>query len=428
MTLAAAFSEVFTELATTRPLPSATEALRGAVHARRMLLLKSLLVRVERRRELLTSTAHRDFEQDWALLERAEATDPAAVRAVVDYPMTGTWLAEALAAPDAPAFERHLAHLRGVAVAAAVRAGYEVSGTVTVRAGTLALPGLGVLRCPSGRVRLDGSGGLMRMTDASDGEGLMLPHTAARLGSGGYRSTVTGTGWTGLRNLPGSTVVLDDLDPYRVPEPGIGPEALPAAEYSPVAHRLWARCWREAHELLSATDPERAAEVRAVLRALVPLEPSDRAVGTPTSATLRAAPGAVLSQLPDDVGQLTECLVHETHHTKLAAVHEVVPLHRPGPGTLHRVGWRADLRPIPGVLQGAYAHLALSDLWWRARNRRPTAWRRRAEQQFETYREQVGEALSILRESDELTFAGREFVRDMGRHHRSLGLLARKTS
>lgn len=233
MTLAAAFSEVFTELATTRPLPSATEALRGAVHARRMLLLKSLLVRVERRRELLTSAARRDFEQDWALLERAEATDPAAARAVVDYPMTGTWLAEALAAPDAPAFERHLAHLRGVAVAAAVRAGYEVSATVTVRAGTLALPGLGVLRCPSGRARLDGSGGLMRMTDASDGEGLMLPHSTARPGSGGYRPTATGTGWTGLRSLPGSTVVLDDLDPYRCRSPGSAPRRSPQPSTRP---------------------------------------------------------------------------------------------------------------------------------------------------------------------------------------------------
>ncbi|WP_367320862.1 HEXXH motif domain-containing protein [Streptomyces sp. HUAS ZL42] len=425
MTLAAVPSDVFAELARTRPLPLATEALRAALHARRMLLVKSLLVRVERRRDQLTSSALRRFEKDWALLERAEESDAGAVRGVVDYPMTGAWLAETLAAPDAAAFQRHLAHLRGVAIVAAVRAGHEVSGTFTVRAGTLVLPGLGVLRCPSGRARLSGGGGGVEITDDSDRGGVVPPRSFARVGSGGQRPAAGGPGWLGLRRLPGSSVVVDDLDPYRVPSYGVGPDALPAGEHSPSAHRHWVRCWREAHRLLVATDPGRAVEVGALVRALVPLAPAGQAVAVPTSATSRAAPGAVLTQLPDDARELAECLVHETHHTKLAALHESVPLYHQGEGALHRVGWRTDLRPVPGVLQGAYAHLALTDLWWRARNGRATTWRRRAESRFDNYREQVGEALSILLESDELTIAGRQFVREMSRHHMSLGLLAR---
>jgi HEXXH motif-containing protein len=227
--------------------------------------------------------------------------------------------------------------------------------------------------------------------------------------------------WSALRTLPGSGVVLDDLDPYRVPSGGIGPAALPAAGRPHSGSPAWAARWREARVLLSATDSGRSAETTAMVRAVVPLATPVRS-GAPTSATLRTAPGAVLTQLPTDPQDLVELLVHETHHTKLAALDEIVPLCRPDGGTLHSVGWRRDLRPVPGVLQGAYAHLALMDLWWRARAG-PTsfrAWRRRAEERFEAHRDGVGEALSILRGSDELTSAGREFVRSMGSHHRSL--------
>ncbi|MCZ4514868.1 HEXXH motif-containing putative peptide modification protein [Streptomyces sp. ActVer] len=427
MTLAAVPLEVFTELARTRPLPEATAALRAALHARRMLLVKSLLVRFEQRRALLAPEVGRRFEQGWALLERAERSDPAAVRDVVDYPMTGAWLTETLAAPVGPAFERHLAHLGGVAVAAAVRAGCQVGGTLTQSSGSLVLPGLGVLHCPSGSARLRGRGGLVRITDGAGGSEVILPRPTARGESGTRRPVGSGPGWSALRTLPGSTVVLDDLDPYRVPRRGIGPAALPAADRPHSDHRPWARIWHEAHTLLSATDPGRAAETSAVLRAVVPLVSPVGDGGITMSATLRSSPGAVLTQLPADASELAESLVHESHHTKLAALHEFVPLYRPGGGTLHRVAWRLDPRPVPGVLQGAYAHLALTDLWWRARTGpvTPDAWRRKATQQFETYREQVGEALSILLESDELTFAGREFVHEMSRHHASLGVATR---
>ena len=427
MTLAPVPSEVLTALARTRPSPTGTAALSAGLHARRLQLLKSLLVRVEQRGALLSPAVRQRFKRDWVLLERAERTDAAAVRDVVDYPMTGAWLAEALAAPEGPAFERQLAHLGGVAVAAAVRAGCRVGGTLTLPNRALTLPGLGMLRCPSGSARLSSRAGLVRITDGASGAGVELLSPAFRPDPGMPPSAGGGTGWSALRTLPGGAVVLDDLDPYRVSPRGIGPAALPAAERPHSAYGLWAQRWREAHELLSVTHPGRATETMAVLRAVVPLAPSESTGGTAMSATLRAAPGAVLAQLPADAPELTESLVHEAHHNKLASLHELVPLFRRDGGTLHRVGWRPDPRPIPGVFQGAYAHLALTDLWWRAWNGPVTSeeWRRRAADQFESYRDRVGQALSILLESDELTFAGREFVREMGRYHASLGVAAR---
>ncbi|MEU1403470.1 HEXXH motif-containing putative peptide modification protein [Streptomyces sp. NPDC005728] len=406
-------------MASTRPLPASTGTLRAALHARRMLLLKALLVRVEGRRARTAPSVRRGFERDWELLERTAA---GAVRDAVDYPTTGAWLAETLTTADGALFEAHLAQLGGVAVAAAVRAGDLVDGHLAVPSGALVLPGLGVLSVPSGRVRLSGVPGALRIGDALGGSGVVLRPRAET----GAEPVGEPRGWSGLRTLPGGDAVLDDLDPYRVPPPGIGPQGVPAAERPHSVPEAWARRWRAAHALLAATDPGRSAEVRALVRAVVPLAPAGRPGVEPMSATLRAAPGAVLAQLPADAAELAECLVHETHHTKLAALEGVVALCRPGSGAVHRVGWRPDPRPVPGVLQGAYAHLALADLWWRARSggTLPAAWRSRAAEQFTVYRDHVGDALSVLRESDELTIAGREFVRVMSGHHAGLGSMA----
>ncbi|MEU1459630.1 HEXXH motif-containing putative peptide modification protein [Streptomyces sp. NPDC005727] len=424
MTSAPIPAEVFAALARTRPAPRSTATLRAAIHARRMLLLKSLLVRTDRQRRLLDPAARRDFERAWALLAAAERTGPAAVREVLDYPTTGAWLTAALAAPQGAAFERHLAHLAGVAVAAAVRAGHPVTGTLTVPTGPLVLPGLGVLRCPSGRVRLDGGPDGARIAD-DGGHADAVLHPAGRNGPGVPGRADGGTGWSELRTLPGGTVRLDDLDPYRTPPPGTAPGSLRAAGRPDCPWETWAGRWRRARELLAAVDARRAAETGAVLRAVVPLAAAGPGA-TPMGATLRSAPGAALIQLPDTARELAEALVHETHHTKLAALDELVPLCGPGGDAVHRVGWRPDPRPVPAVLQGAYAHLALTDLWWRVRTGAGAdpAWRRRAGERFEAFREEVGQALSLLLESDELTQAGREFVRGMTRHHAGLGVTA----
>jgi len=77
---------------------------------------------------------------------------------------------------------------------------------------------------------------------------------------------------------------------YRVPASGIGPGALRAAERGRVDHERWSGLWGAAHALLAAAHPERAAETRATVRALVPLERPGLTAGPPISATRRAAP------------------------------------------------------------------------------------------------------------------------------------------
>ncbi|MFC7974822.1 HEXXH motif-containing putative peptide modification protein [Streptomyces cinereoruber] len=423
--------------ARTRPTRDGVALLRSALHARRLVLLKALLVRVRRHRAELGDGVEERFEAAWHLLERAEQRAPAAVRDLLDYPTTGGWLAAALTAPPGPELDARLAHFDALALTAALRAGCALDLTVATPHGTLSLTGLGRLLTRADRVAVRTEGRHARITPEGAGpdRAVLLPrdlndpshpHPGRPADADPGRPPAAAPHWNPLLRLPAGAAVLDDLDPYRVPRGGIGTPPRTGVEAGPAGRAVWAERWRAALRLLDATDPGRAEEVRRLVRVLVPVAHADRGTG-PFGATLRAAPGAVLATLPDGPSEMAEVLVHETQHTKLAAVHELVPLYTAGPATVHKVGWRTDARPIAGVLQGAYAHLALTDLWRRAARSSglPAPWRTRAGQQFERFHHQVGRALSVLLESDELTNTGREFARHMRQHHARLGATPR---
>ncbi|WMX45100.1 aKG-HExxH-type peptide beta-hydroxylase [Streptomyces roseicoloratus] len=418
MTFAGPHAEALTELARTRSAVSSAALLSSALHARRLLLLKALLVRVQRHRDGVDGAAYRRFGAAWQLLERAERRRPDVVRDLLDYPTTGGWLAAALAEPVGPALDRHLARLDVLAVTAALRSGCPVNTTVDAPGGLLALPGVGRLRAGASRVRIrsDSRTGRVRPDVPGHAPPVVLLLTDPRTGALAGR----GPGWSGLHVLSGSAARLDDMDPYRVPAGGIGSPPRGAEDHGTTDRAAWSARWESGLDLLHRTDPDRAGEVRRAVRALVPLVA--RGPGA-FGATMSAAPGAVLTSLPAGAEDMAETLVHELHHSKMATLHELVPLYRPGRAAVHRVGWRADPRPIPGVMHGTYAHLALTDLWRRAAVAEgvPAAWRIRAGQQFDRIYDQVGEGLAILLESDELTSEGRKFARQMGRHHASLG-------
>ncbi|MFC9592714.1 HEXXH motif-containing putative peptide modification protein [Streptomyces sp. NPDC056944] len=408
---------VVARLARLSPAPDGLTLLRSALHTRRLLLLKALLVRVHRHRASVEPGALGRFERSWDLLERVERSHPAVVRDVLDYPTTGAWLAGALAEPAGPAFDRLLGHLDNLAVTAALRGGGALDLTVETPDGLFPLPGVGRLRVAADRVRV--SAGERTVRFHPDGARHAAPAVLTLTDGRHGVLTGRGPGWRAVRPLHGSAARLDDLDPYRVPS-GAGGKVVIAADPADTDHAAWSATWRAAQDLLARTDPGRAAEVSRGVRAVVPVLPrGPRHLG----ATLSAAPGAVLTSLPAEGQGMVETLVHELHHSKLATLHELMPLYGPGRDAVHQVGWRPDLRPIAGVLHGAYAHMALTDLWRRAvtADGVPTAWRHAAGQQFDDIHDQVGVALRILLESDELTGEGREFVHHMRLHHASLG-------
>lgn len=406
-------------LAGTRPAPSELRLLEAGLHSRRLVLLKSLLVRAER--QSLPPSARRNLNEHWQLLARAEARAPAAAREALDYPSVGNWLLHGLSIPltQPAAFADFLGGLGALAASVALRTGTGFRRTLPAPGGRLVLPGLGVYRAGADRVRAVSGPRSLRLTTGHRGAGTLLTPPYER---------AAGAGWQGLLPLHGGGTLLDALDPHRA---GIRPREIGTPSLTARTARRWVARWRGALVLLDAADPERRAEIARLVRTLVPLErPADRPDGSTASGTLRSAPLAVVTELPSSAQELAAVLVHEVQHTKLALLCDLIPLHHADATPAHRVPWRADLRPFDAVLQGTYAHLALADLWHRfaARPGATAAARATARAACEGYTAQVDEALGVLRSSGELTAAGSRFTQEMARRagalHRHPSLLS----
>ena len=130
------------------------------------------------------------------------------------------------------------------------------------------------------------------------------------------------------------------------------------------------------------------------------------------SGTSRHAIGALAMALPGDVAMLSELLVHEMQHSKLAALSDLIDLVDPaGSEARLAVAWRADLRPVDAVLQGTYAHLAVAELWRVRSNQARDGY---ARELFHTYRSWVENGIDTLCGAGRLTPAGERFVGGMG--------------
>ncbi|MFD0967998.1 aKG-HExxH-type peptide beta-hydroxylase [Plantactinospora endophytica] len=105
-------------------------------------------------------------------------------------------------------------------------------------------------------------------------------------------------------------------------------------------------------------------------------------------------------------------IMHETQHNVLGAVLDLAGLVREPGRELHHAPWRLDPRPPRSLLQGAYAHSAVTD-YWRVRWRRGAAGQ--AGFEFAYWREATTTAIGTLRRSTELTRTGRRLVDGMWR-------------
>ncbi|MEV0775775.1 HEXXH motif-containing putative peptide modification protein [Streptomyces sp. NPDC050428] len=390
-------------LAATRQRTPDVDLLQAALHSRRLVLLKALLTRVERAG--VAADARAAFDRDWRLLERAESPAPAAARRLLDYPAVGGWVVDALNAPGPDGLAAALHPLGGIAVATALRTGARLDTVLPTADGRLVLPGIGVQDARTPRVRIrSGPRGVLLTPVGCSARSVLLRAD----GKG------AGAGWTSLAALPGSAARLDDL----------GTGHAPAVDVRRRPDRaVWLNRWRAAISLLESADPWRAAEVTGLVRSVVPMAPVDKGAEGASSGTLRATPWAVHTALPDTARRFAEVLVHELAHSKLAVLADLVALHHADGAAVHRVAWRADPRPLDGVLQGTYAHLALADLWARVADRpgAAPAARRAARTRREEYRAQVADALPVLLHSHQLTEQGARFVVSMKQHLTSLG-------
>ena len=358
----------------------------------------------------LATDQRQRFESAMAAMVAAGERSRSAIHTVLLDPMTGAWLAQCLSRLHAPGrsgadgptdHADDLGYFAALAVSAAVQAGTFAEVDVKVPGRRLLLPGTGYLELDSGRettaasasrwFRVRAEGGRASVHDLNGSPVTTRQRAARRI------AVVTGSSPLDLR--------IEEHDPYR----DIASTNLPAA-MDDAEHRRWCNTFAEAWKLLSAYHPAQAAAVSVGLSCVVPLRAEP---GTPPqSATAEATFGATSLVLPDDATALAALLVHEFQHTKLFALHHVIPLTTSARGELIQVAWRPDPRPVDAALQGAYAHLALIEFWYRqteadwSSDRDPTV-------EFLWAREAVRLALADVSRSGSLTRAGAWFVAEM---------------
>lgn len=389
--------------------------LRGQ-QARRLLLLRLLLDATS----AATPAERSRFRDHWDLLEATERSSPDArdiVHRGLQHPLVGPWARQALAGltTGRPA---DLGFFGAIVAATAVRCGLPFRARLSTVRRELHLPGLGALACgPDTDVSARFDGAVLRLTPSAGREITVHPQPE-------HGAWSTDPGWRAAHALPalcpgGRPVPLDDLGPYRS-DAALGIRALSLDD---AGRKRWHEAWSgPLTALLRHGHPHQAAETGRLLASLVPVAvPEDAGPLGYCSGTRRDAFGCVYSSLPPDPLGVAEMLVHETQHAKLSALSDLVTLHHAPPAARYFAPWRPDPRPLDGLWQGIYSHLALA-LWWQGYvlDTPDGFGRERGWAEYARCREQVTVALGQLSESPDLTPEGRRFVDGMIAAHRRL--------
>jgi HEXXH motif-containing protein len=381
--------------------------LRSSQRSRLLLALAAILAHVGRADEVPGPAAARPLRPAaaWELLATVQRADPAAVEAVLADPAVGLWafpmlrkLRHGAAAVGTQIPGWAAASVFAVlAGAAAVRAGVRTTIRVPAHHGRVWLPSLGVTdsvgRGAWAVVTLDhGPNGTVVFGDCGS---VRLPDDPARVSDGWHPLPRPG----GIGGPYGTgAVALDHLSPFRDFRSLREPAAL-----APRDLERWHELLAESDALLRREQPDAHRLVSGTVRTIVPVEgPSPLRV---VSATDPDAPGAVTMSLPLDAAAMAAVLIHEARHSLLGSLAALVPLLLPvqeGPEPTYFAPWRADPRPLRGLLFGTHAFAGVMS-FWRARR---AVERDRAEFEYALHRHQVRPALAALRNAGGLTPAG----------------------
>ena len=337
------------------------------------------------------------FAGGWNLLTRMDNSSPGVVDEVLAHPYVRAWAERCLRTPGA--MRADAGHLASIAAAAAIRSGTLAELDVPVTDGYVHLPTLGRLRV----------GDTVTATLAARGEG----DFEVRAASGKWHiepgtKKEANQDWQPVRELRagGFAVRLEDTDPYR------------DCHQWPVAGRLtadeaagWQAQFEEAWRLIEQAYPRYAPGVAAGLTTLLPL--ANDVAGREISAAARQAFGAVAAALPASGADLALLIIHEFQHVKLGALTDMFDLCDREDQRVFFAPWREDPRPLGALLQGTYAHIAVTD-YWRVRRHMETGPDALAPAElFARWRMMTAEAIETLAGSGALTPLGTRFVEGM---------------
>ncbi|MEV6965425.1 HEXXH motif-containing putative peptide modification protein [Hamadaea sp. NPDC051192] len=192
-------------------------------------------------------------------------------------------------------------------------------------------------------------------------------------------------------------LTVDDVDPMR---DCYGLQL--AGRLTDAGHAATKSIFDSAWRLLADHVPAYADELAFGLTTFVPL--GDAGAGN-HSVTHSDAFGAFASEPALGAVELAVAMVHEFQHSKLSVVMHLADLFDPADRAWYQSPWRADPRPITGLLHGAYAFTAVADLWAALRVQDELA--ERAEARLAEVRGQLDRAFEELDRAASLTDAGR---------------------
>ncbi|WP_141576638.1 FxsB family cyclophane-forming radical SAM/SPASM peptide maturase [Actinomadura sp. WMMA1423] len=319
----------------------------------------------------------------WDLVKRVEAEDPASLDAVLAHPYVRVWAAERLRDLEWGADPADDGLIAAVACVAAARAGLSAELQIPVRGGAAYFPTVGRFAVLDKDVTtVVVADGRIHVPDAGE------PEEVRRVRAGRL------------------SVALEDLDPFRDRHDWPAAGRLSDKEFD-----RWRIFLREAWELLEADYAEYAEGIAGALSTIVPLK--DPGGGRSVSSAARDAFGSVGIALPETPALLCLLLLHEFQHVKLGAVLDFVDLYDANDHAKYQAPWREDLRPIEGLLQGTYAHIAVADFWRRRAQSPDSGTAVEACAHFDEWYPKTLSAVGVLEASGALTGLGEQFVAGM---------------
>jgi uncharacterized protein len=418
----------FRALAAGRGGPTAVAQLIEAQRTLRRVLLGSVY-RAATTAAAVPDPVGADLRAAWRVLTTIDKQQPEALDAVLAHPYLRVWAVRCLqrlkpAVPGGSAGQpaaggalvaADLRYLGGIAAVAAIRARASARLTVPVLDGAVHLPALGRLITGQGEAGGPGEAAVTVTGDTvtvAAGGGRWELATPALLAGQPASVNVQEEGrpgdWQPVRVLrvAGVRVALEDTDPYRDCHQWPAAPRLTDAEFAE-----WQRSFAEAWQEVRRNHAAYARALEAGLTVLMPL--SARPDGGDISATARHAFGAVAVALPADPVTLALLIIHEFQHVKLGALLDEYDLYDPEDSRLFRAPWRADPRPLEGLLQGTYAHLAVTDFWRARQSVTSGAEAAAAGQRFSYWRDHTRDTIETLIDSGSLTALGSQFVAEM---------------
>jgi HEXXH motif-containing protein len=384
---------VFEALASGGGGPDAIRELAAQRYRKHVTLLRGVLAAAQSG----SAVTERRARQAYDLLAAVEHRYPKTAERIILYPAVGAWALRVVQAyrSGASFSAADPGRLAAVAAAAAIRAGFAAEIEMAASGGIVTLPSLGT-------ADVGGSTAVVRHT--ADGTEVFSADRRVVMPA---RPDRDARGWRGLRRFQAGSfdVLVDDLDPFRMPSSPDLSTRLSAAEADRMRAALKSG-WLVLEEFHSTV----AAEVVEAIRVVVPLiNTRGGQKGSTSSATF----GAIGLSEPPDPYWCAVTFAHEIQHLKLSALLESVPLTLPDNGQRFYAPWRDDPRPISGLLQGAYAFLGVTGFWRRQRQSADGSLRLRTDSEFARWREACGQVIGTLRSSGRLTGAGKDFVRGM---------------